>query len=147
MIRRAKTADLGAVQRIVAAAYTPYVARIGRAPEPMHDDYTRRVADQDLWVLDHGGAVIGLVILTDTADGLMVVNLAVDPDHQGSGYGRRLMAFAETEARRRDHTVVRLYTNVLMTENIARYLHLGYHETGPDVQMGFDRVLMAKTVG
>ena len=40
-IRVASIGDLADVQAIVKAAYTPYIARIGREPGPMLDDYER----------------------------------------------------------------------------------------------------------
>ena len=39
LIRPADAADLPAVERIVRAAYTMYIARIGKPPGPMLDDY------------------------------------------------------------------------------------------------------------
>jgi hypothetical protein len=41
VIRPAQPADRAAVEMIVRAAYSPYVARIGKPPGPMLDDYAR----------------------------------------------------------------------------------------------------------
>ena len=49
---------------------------------------------------------------------MFVENVAVDPECQGSGLGRRLMAFAEDRARRDGLPRLELYTNVKMTETI-----------------------------
>ncbi|MFX8999726.1 GNAT family N-acetyltransferase, partial [Acinetobacter baumannii] len=43
------------------------------------------------------------------------------PDRQGRGLGRRLIAFADAEARRLGLPEIRLYTHVTMTGNIALY--------------------------
>ena len=75
---------------------------------------------------------------------VLLDNIAVRPDRQGSGIGRRLMAFAESEARRLGHAELRLYTHVAMTENIALYTRLGFVETGRGHQAGYDRVFMRK---
>ena len=39
MIRSATPADLREVEAVVHAAYSSYVARIGKEPGPMQDDY------------------------------------------------------------------------------------------------------------
>ena len=54
------------------------------------------------------------------------------------------MAFAEAEACRRGHGEVRLYTHVLMAENLALYARLGFRETGHISEKGYERVYMAK---
>lgn len=38
-IRAAHLGDVPAIERIVAAAYSPYIDRIGRAPAPMATDH------------------------------------------------------------------------------------------------------------
>jgi ribosomal protein S18 acetylase RimI-like enzyme len=61
---------------------------------------------------------------------LLVENVAVRPSLHGRGLGRRLLAFAEDEARRLGLPAVRLYTNEKMGRNIALYEKLGYEVTG-----------------
>lgn len=145
--RRAQREEVAVLRRLVAKAYGHYVARLGKPPGPMLDDYARRVADGQVWVLEFDGRLVGLVVLEDEGDGLLLDNLAVSPAMQGKGYGRRLIALAEEEARRRGHRQVRLYTHVLMTENIALYGRLGFRETGRASEKGFERVYMAKALG
>jgi ribosomal protein S18 acetylase RimI-like enzyme len=77
---------------------------------------------------------------------LFVENVAVRPDHQGRGFGRRLMAFAEDMARERGQPAVELYTNVKMTENFPFYEGLGFVETERRHENGFDRVYLRKTL-
>jgi ribosomal protein S18 acetylase RimI-like enzyme len=144
VIRSATPDDAAAVQDVVQAAYAHYVARIGQPPGPMRDDYSRRIAAGQVWVLQAGPRIAGILVLEDTADALLLDNIAVRPDCQGAGHGRTLMAFAEAEARRRGHRAIRLYTHVLMTENQALYRRLGYVETGRGTQAGFARVFMVK---
>jgi len=55
------------------------------------------------------------------ADHLLLDNLAVRPDRQRCGFGRKLIAFAEAEARRLRFAELRLYTHEAMSENIALY--------------------------
>lgn len=145
MIRPARAEDVEAVGRIVRDAYGHYVARLGKQPGPMLDDYARRIADGQVWVLEDDGALAGILVLEDAEDGaLLLDNIAIAPSAQGKGHGRTLVAFAEAEARRRGHSQVRLYTHVLMVENLAIYGRLGFEETHRITEKGYDRVYMTK---
>lgn len=141
-IRRATTADLAVVREIIAAAYGKYLSRMDRPPAPMLRDYSPAVEVGSLWVL--GNPPDALISLTAADGGMLVENVAVHPRAQGSGLGRRLMEFAETEALRRGLAKVSLYTNVVMTENQALYAHLGYRETRRETEDGYQRVFMEK---
>ena len=144
----ARPEDAPAIHQLVQGAYGHYVARMGKPPGPMLDDYGRRVADGQVWVLEEDGRLAGVLVLEDAGHGaLLLDNVAVAPFAQGKGYGRALVAFAEAEARRRGHDEVRLYTHVLMTENQALYARLGFRETGRVSEKGYERVYMAKTLG
>src|ERR1700682_2445129 len=101
MIRGAQPVDRAAVERIVRDAYGIYVERIGKPPGPMLDDYTALIADGAVSVLeDAGGRVAAIIVLLPKPDHLLLDNITVRPDQQGRGLGRRLIAFAEGEARR-----------------------------------------------
>ena len=142
MIRPAHEGEAGAVRDVVHAAYTHYVARIGKPPGPMLDDYAARIANGQAWVLEDSDRIVGVLVLEAQAEALLLDNIAVRPECQGAGHGRTLMAFAEAEARRRGFTRIRLYTHVLMTENQALYRRLGYAEIGRVTEKGFDRIYM-----
>src|SRR3954471_20353759 len=58
VIRRALPADREAVEAIVEAAYSPYVARIGKPPGPMRDDYAALIAEGAVTVLEEAGGQI-----------------------------------------------------------------------------------------
>jgi len=142
LIRPADAADLPAVEAIVRAAYTMYIARIGKPPGPMLDDYAALVPAHCVWVA--GAPLSGVIVLVGEDDHLLLDNVAVDPAAQGSGVGRALIGFAEAEARRRGYGEMRLYTHATMTENIALYGRTGWVETGRGEQDGFDRVFFRK---
>ncbi|MDQ2804696.1 MAG: GNAT family N-acetyltransferase [Pseudomonadota bacterium] len=145
MIRPAQAEDADAVRQLVHDAYGHYVARLGKPPGPMLDNYARRIAEGEAWVLQDGEALIGVLVLENAEGGaLLLDNIAVIRSAQGKGHGRLLVAFAEAEARRRGHAEVRLYTNVLMTENLALYSRRGFRETGRISEKGYERVYMAK---
>ncbi|HLY88520.1 MAG TPA: GNAT family N-acetyltransferase [Acetobacteraceae bacterium] len=144
MIRPAHADEADAVRDVVHEAYRHYIARIGKPPGPMLDDYAQRIADGQTWVLEHAGGIAGILVLEETADGLLLDNIAVAPEQQGKGVGRALLEFAEAEARRREFTAIHLYTHELMTENLLLYARIGYVETYRITEKGFDRVYMRK---
>lgn len=145
-IRPAGPADLAAVEAIVEAAYSPYIARMGTRPGPMLDDYAALTAAGRLEVAEVAGAVAGILVCFPEADHLLLDNIAVAPAAQGAGVGRALMQHAEAHARALGLPEIRLYTNVLMTENIALYLRIGFTETHRVVEKGFSRVYMARAL-
>ena len=144
MIRPAHPDDTEAVRDVVHTAYAHYVPRIGKPPGPMLDDYAQRIAAAQTWVLDDAGRIVGILVLEEGADGFLLDNIAVLPECQGKGFGRAMIVAAEAEARRRGYREIRLYTHVLMTENIALYRRGGFVETHRISEKGYDRVYMTK---
>jgi len=144
LVRPADATDLPEVERIVRAAYSKYVARIGKPPGPMLDDYAAHIRSHALWVA--GEPIGGLIVLLPEDAYLLLDNIAVDPARQGQGVGRILMQFADIEARRRGYRELRLYTHETMVENIALYSRSGWVQTGRGVQNGFARVFFRKTL-
>jgi len=98
-------------------------------------------------VLAASGTIAGIVVLQPEADHLLLANVAVATNFQGRGLGRRLIDFAESEARRRGYDEIRLYTHQRMYESAALYPRLGYEETGRAEEGGFPRVFFRKRLG
>ena len=143
-IRAATADDVSAITQIVGQAYRHYIARMGKPPGPMLDDYGARVLDGVVWVLEEGSVIAGIIVLLPTMDYLLLDNIAVSPARQGLGLGRRLLAFAEAEALRSGYLEIRLYTHRTMVENQRLYASIGYEETGRGTEAGYDRVFMRK---
>jgi ribosomal protein S18 acetylase RimI-like enzyme len=148
MLHRAQPADAAAVAACVQAAYAKYVPRIGQEPAPMRADYDSLIARGVVYVLREptGGGVHGVLVMWPEAGALFIENVAVHPDHQGQGFGYRLLTFAEDQARAAGLPELRLYTHELMTENIAYYRRLGYEEIERRLDHGFRRVFMRKVL-
>lgn len=144
MIRPAVAQDAAAAGAIVDAAYIKYVPRIGMKPMPMLDDHAARILAGQAWVYESEGQVVGWLVLIEEADHLLLDNIAVLPDRAGQGIGRALLRFTEAEAARRGHAELRLYTNALMTENLAMYARAGWVETGRVTYQGRHRVNFSK---
>jgi GNAT superfamily N-acetyltransferase len=143
-LRPARPGDAATLRALVRAAYAHYVPRMGREPAPMGDDYEARIAAGQAWLLEQDGVTIGALVLEDTAEGLLLDNIAVAEAARGKGHGRAMIGFAEAETLRRGQTRLWLYTNEKMVENIALYTRLGFRETHREQQAGFARVFMEK---
>ena len=144
--RLAEPNDRPAVESIVQAAYGHYVARIGQKPGPMLDDYTALIAERRVHVLEDAEGLLGLLVLIPEPQAMLLDNVALHPRAQRRGFGRLLLDFAETTARTAGYTTIRLYTHVMMTENIALYTNLGYHETHRGEEHGLQRMYMVKSL-
>jgi ribosomal protein S18 acetylase RimI-like enzyme len=143
-IRAATAADVPAIVDTVDRAYRHYIVRIGKPPGPMLDDYLARVSEDAVWVLQDGPAIAGILVLLSAPEYLLLDNIAIAPERQGRGLGRRLLAFAESEALRRGYREIRLYTHQTMIENQRLYASIGYEERGRGSEAGYDRVFMRK---
>lgn len=146
-IRPATPIDLGVVRQIVREAYAHYIARIGREPGPMLDDYNVLISEGRVCVIEHDGVVQGLLVLIPQTDAMLLDNVAVSPRAQGLGLGRLMLAYAEQAAIAAGYRFIKLYTNEAMTENIALYSRIGYAETHRVEEKGLRRVYMIKPVG
>ena len=137
-IRTAGAADVAAVKSVTDAAYRHYIERIGKVPQPMERDHAANVAAGQVFVT--GRPVRGLVVVEERVDHLYVDNIAVHPDAQGTGVGRRLLHFVDAHARALGLPEVRLYTNALMWENQKIYPKYGYEVVERRVDGPYDRV-------
>ena len=126
--RPAEASDALNVTELVNAAYGPYVERIGRPPAPMTEDSAEVIRNGRVTVADSQGDLVGVIVLAITDEGFLIDNVAVHPNHRGTGLGRALLEFAEAEARSSGFDSIYLFTNEKMTENLALYSRIGYIE-------------------
>jgi N-acetylglutamate synthase-like GNAT family acetyltransferase len=145
-LRRAEVGDVDAIRDLVTAAYEGYTALIERTPIPMLADYAVAVRAHDVWVLDLDGSIVGVLELVVYADHLWIENVAIAPDEQGRGLGRRLLAHVEDEARRLGLPEIGLLTNERYLDNIAMYVRHGYRETHREPHLGTDLVYFRKAI-
>lgn len=145
-IEKATAVDAPQIAACVEAAYQHYIARMGMPPGPMLDDYGDMISDHHVWVVKDNGRVIALLVLIDKPDMMLLDNVAVHPDYQGKRLGKKLVSFAEDQAKQRGYLAIQLYTHELMTENQAIYTKMGYAEFTRKREKGFDRVYMKKAI-
>lgn len=147
--RKARPDDLAAIVALTAAAYAPYTSLFGAPPIPVTEDYTPRIERGEVWLLESGADLAGLIVIERHPDHAMIFSVAVSPAFQGKKLGTELLDFAEEQARSWGVPEVRLYTNSRMERNIAIYTAYGFRETGRRAnphRPGWTVVDMAKPV-
>ena len=125
-LRRAIKEDVPDIRALVRRAYARWITVTPRPPKPINADYDRAFAAHRFDVLVDEGQLVGLIETVAEGRELLIVNVAIDPERQREGLGRCLMRHAEDLARAGGLSGTRLYTNALMTANIALYERLGY---------------------
>lgn len=143
-MRQASVGDSSRVRDIARAAYAHYVARIGREPAPMLADFEGHIQRGEVTLSEASGVINGYIVAYARPDDYFVENVAVHPDHAGTGLGKALMNHAEVAAIHAERRIIRLYTNVAMTENFPFYVALGYRKTHEATEAGFHRVYFEK---
>jgi GNAT superfamily N-acetyltransferase len=147
VVRPARPEDVDGLTAVAHAAFSPYIGRLGTVePWPMHVDYAEKVALGHTWVAEDSGGVVGLLVLEPHDDHLLLDIVGVAPEHHGTGIGTRLLGVADEQARAMGLPEVRLYTNVVMTENLAYYPRHGYVETHREQIGPYHRVFLTKTL-
>lgn len=145
-MRPARPDDAERITEIAVAGYSKYLTRMsGVRPAPLDADYRELVCGGTVWVIDDE-PVPGMIVLVAEPGFLWVDNLAVDPNLQGRGLGKRMMGFAEDQARRLGLDELRLLTSAKMTENLALYGSLGYIEYDRRDEQNRERVYLRKAL-
>lgn len=98
-MRLARPDDLSAVVALTADAYAPYTPIFGGPPVPVTEDYTPRIERGEVWLLEEGSELAGLIVLERHPDHAMIFSVAVAPAFQGKKLGIRLLNFADQQAR------------------------------------------------
>jgi GNAT superfamily N-acetyltransferase len=127
-IRIAVQSEAGTIRDVVRAAYGRWVPVIGREPRPMQADYEKAVREHRFDVIEDDGRIVALIETEAHGDHFWIENIAVLPDWQGRGFGKRLLAHAEQLARAAGLTEMRLLTNGKMLANRRLYVSIGYIE-------------------
>ncbi|MER9298324.1 GNAT family N-acetyltransferase [Mesorhizobium sp. M0621] len=97
----------------------------------------------------NGDRIVGCVFALERVAELYVGKLAIAPDCQGQGIGRRLMQAVEDLARSRGKVAIELQTRIELTANHAAFGRLGFHETERTAHEGYARptsITMRKAV-
>ncbi len=145
-LRPAIPSDLPHIIALVEAAYAPWIDVIGAKPGPMLDDYGRAIEKGIVQVLEDTMGIEAILVLIPLPDAMLLDNMAVHPNAQGKGHGKRLMRAAEDAAAASGYSRLRLYTHEKMASNIARYHRAGFDITKHVTERGLNRVYMEKRI-
>lgn len=133
MIFRALTlAETEPAKRLLRAAFADYVASLGRAPDPgAHDTLGDKVAAGRVMGAFGDEAMTAVAVTGREPDGAwMLESLAVDPNRQRDGLGRKLLCHVIAEARAAGAPAIRLHTVAAMSHLVALYSAHGFRKTG-----------------
>ena len=121
-LRPMREDDLDAVHAVEIRAYEfPWTVGIFR-------DCLR--ADYPAWVMQRDGRIIGYFLMSVAAGEAHVLNICIDPAHQGQGRGRQLLRALVHIARGRGAERVFLEVRPSNTGAISLYHSEGFNEIG-----------------
>ncbi|KAA1247252.1 GNAT family N-acetyltransferase [Aquimarina sp. RZ0] len=147
MIRKAIPTDLDAIYQITQSCAKAMIAKgIYQWNEhyPTRARFEKDIKLQELYVLDEGQQIKGIVVLTEIMDdeyipihwftenkhNIYVHRLAIHPDYWGQGYAQQLMNWAESYAREQQYISIRLDTFSQNKRNHTFYETRGYKRLG-----------------
>lgn len=96
-----------------------------------------------------GDRLLGCVFINERINDFYLGKLAVEPEAQGSGIGRKLLEIAELQARKSGKPAIELQTRVELSANQDTFRHFGFIEVARTAHEGYDRptsVTMRKTL-
>jgi len=149
--RKALPSEGGDADRVLRAAFTPYIRKLGRELTADYYAWVGAAVDLgDVFVALEAGRVVGVAVTERRADGLYIDRLAVDPARQGSGLGSWLLARLEEVARSSGMPGLSLETAEMMDHLVRLYRRNGFEIVGSGLPAhGKDahmRVHMAKAL-
>ena len=95
--------------------------------------------DEVLFLAIEEDDLIGCVFARPQGESLYVGKLAVRPDRQRRGVGRRRMSAVEEHARDRGVGCLELETRIELTENHATFAAMGYVQVAEHSHAGYER--------
>lgn len=98
-----------------------------------------KAASEIGYIAFYGGHLADCIFCRVEPDSLYVGKLAVLPGAQGRGLGRRLLTYAEAEARKRGLAILRLETRIELVDNHTTFAAWGFTKTAENRHPGFDR--------
>lgn len=147
MIRKATTRDIDAILDITKACAKHMISQNilqWNAHYPNRAAFNKDLDRQELYVLDIEDTILGCVVISTLMDGeyipikwltpnsnnIYIHRLAVHPDHQGKGFAKQMMTYAEDFGKKNTYTSVRLDTFSQNKKNQHLYESRGYKKLG-----------------
>ncbi|AKH99032.1 acetyltransferase (GNAT) family protein [Hoeflea sp. IMCC20628] len=112
-LRLAAANERARVEAFQRAAYARTEAAVGARAIPLEWDYSAVMKECEVWLDEHEGALIGVLILRLLADRLFLESIGTAPRAAGTGRGRLLLEATFERARELGLDRVDLITNSL----------------------------------
>ena len=117
------------IERLLRAAFAPYVRKLGRAQTDDAYAWLDASIDRgDVFVGMRDGEIVGVVATRRHAAGLTIDQVAVDPALQGGGLGGLLLDSVERVARDAGVEALTLDTAAMMSDLLRLYHRHGFEE-------------------
>ena len=145
-IRLATESDYKAITRVIDDSFTKYINILNQKPSSMVTDYLPLIKNDQMYVLIDTKEIIGTLVLKISNEDMWVSNMAINPNLQKKGLGKKLLKFAEEKAKELRLKTVSLYTSSKIPELYEYYVKQGFKETERKKEDGFDRVYLSKTL-
>jgi len=127
IFRTARSSECADADRVLRAAFTPYLAKLGREIPPDYYKWLPTSIERgDVFVAVKHGQIVGVVATERREAELFLDRLAVDPSDQGTGLGRWLLQRLDEVARERGDHAVSLVTAEMMDHLIKLYGSHGF---------------------
>ena len=148
----AEFSDWEALMALLHAAFAFQHDRVD-PPSSLHRFDAKSIAvkarEEQLFLALDDGTLVGCIFGKPKSSVLYVGKMAVSPQRQGQGIGRRLMQAAEGLARRSGLGALELETRIELTENHETFAALGFVKVSEGAHPGYDRttfIAMRKTL-
>jgi GNAT superfamily N-acetyltransferase len=120
--RPALASERDAADRVLRAAFTPYMRRLGREiPADYYKWLPASIERGDVYVAADANGLAGVAATERRDTSLYIDRLAVDPARQASGLGSWLLVHLEQVARARGDRTMSLQTAEMMDHLIRLY--------------------------
>ena len=145
-LREATEQDIPEIVGVIHAGFDQYRGQLD-PPSGAHNETIETIRAK----LNRGGAglaivdgqIIGCVLFEPEDDHIYLGRLAVLPAYRQNGIGSKLMAHAESQARKLGYARVRLGVRLVLKENQAYFQNLGYRIVNYEKHPGHDEPTFA----
>lgn len=125
----ATAAQHDGVERLLRAAFAPYVERLGRAlPADAYAWLDASIERGDVFVGLRDGEIVGAVAISRRGPDFFIEQVAVDPALQGAGLGSWLLEHIEQVSRTAGTEALCLETAAMMSDLLRFYRRHGFEE-------------------
>ena len=143
-IKTASFDDTEDITTLVIDSYKKYESVIGKKPAPMLANYEVLIKNNKVWKLIINNKIVGIVVIEELKNNILLENIAVIPEYQGKGYGKLLLKFAESYGMKLKKNEINLYTNIKMESNIRFYKNNQYEIIKEIEEEGYNRIYLSK---